>query len=102
MRSWSVQFKWQICDPQNQESPETLSQHLRTADQEDEQEEDDNRWYLPVVKKKVCRSGKWIKTNEHYECDIDLSEIGLRGSLKPADFDWEEHDVPDLKWKDSQ
>ena len=35
MRSWSVQFKWQICDPQNQESPETLLQHLRTAEKED-------------------------------------------------------------------
>ena len=95
MRSWSVQFKWQICDPQNQESPETLLQHLRTADKEDEEEEDDNKWYLPVVTKKACRNGKWVKTNEYFERDIDLSEVGLRGRLKPADFGWEEHDVPD-------
>ena len=45
--------------------------------------------------KKACRNGKWIKTNEYYERDIDLSEVGLRGRLKPADFGWEEHDVPD-------
>ena len=95
MQSWSVQFKWQSCDPQNQESPETLLQHLRTANEEDEQEEDDNRWYLPVVKKKACRNGKWKETNEYYECDVDLSEIGLRGRLNPADFGREEQNVPD-------
>lgn len=97
MRSWSVQFKWQSCDLQNQESPETLLQHLHTADQEDEQEEDDHRWYLPVVKKKARRKGNWAETNEYYEREVDLSEIGLRGNLNPADFGWEEQEVPDSK-----
>ena len=95
MRSWSVQLKWQSCDPQNQESPVTLLQHLRNADQEDKQEEDDYRWYLPVVKKKARINGKWKETNEYYERDVDLSEIGLRGSLSPADFGWDEQEVPE-------
>ena len=95
MRSWSVQFKWQSCDPQNQESPEALLQRLRLADQEDKEEEDDNRWYLPVVKKKARRNGKWMETNEYHEHGVDLSEVGLRGSLKPVYFGWEEQDVPD-------
>ena len=43
MRSWSVQFKWQNCDPKNQESPEALLQRLHLADQEDKEEEDDQR-----------------------------------------------------------
>ena len=95
MRSWSVKFKSQCCDPQNQENPEMLLQRLRLADQQDEEEENDHRWYLPVVKKKARRNGKWKETNEYYKRDVDLSEIGLRGWLKPADFGWEEQDVPD-------
>ena len=81
-----VQFNLQSCDPQNQESPEMLLQHLRLADQEDEEEEDDNRWYLPFVKKKARRNGKWMETNEYHERGVDLSEVGLCGSFKPAYF----------------
>ena len=95
MQSWSVQFKWQSCDPHNQESPEMFLERLHAADQEHEQEEDDYRWYLPVVKKKARRNGRWIETNEYHERGADLSEVGLRGCLKPADFGWEENEVPD-------
>ena len=47
------------------------------------------------MKKKACRNGRWMETNEYYERDVDLSEIGLCGRLKPADFGWDEQDVPD-------
>ena len=40
--------------------------------------------------KKARRNGKWKETNQYHESDIDLSEVGLRGSLKPEDFGWEE------------
>ena len=86
MRSWSVQYKWKICDSQNQEIPEELLKSLHLADKEEQQEEEDKRWYLPVVKKKVRKNGKWKEINEFHEPGIDLSEVGLRGSLKPADF----------------
>ena len=39
-----------------------------------------------VVKKKVRRNDKWKQTNEFHEPGVVLSEVGLRGSLKPADF----------------
>ena len=52
MRSWSVQLKWQICDYQNGVSISDFQQSLRLAEMEDIEEENDNRWFLPVVKKK--------------------------------------------------
>ena len=43
MRSWSVQYKWKICDSQNQEIPEELLKSLHLADKEEQQEEEDKR-----------------------------------------------------------
>lgn len=90
-----MQLKWQNCDPQTEESYGTLLQSLQLADQEDIEEEDDNRWFLPLVKKKASRKGKWVATNEYHERGVDLSEVGLRGSLNPANFGWDVQYVPD-------
>ena len=35
--------------------------------------------------------------NEYHERGVDLSEVGLCGSLKPAYFGWEEQDLPNLE-----
>ena len=95
IRSWSVQLKWQYCDPQGDQSHEVLAENLRLADQEDFEEEQDSRWFLPVVRKKAPRRGRWVQTEEYHERGADLSEVGLRGRLKPADFGWDVQYVPD-------
>ena len=95
MRSWSVQLKWQLCDAQNPVSISEFQETLRVAQMEDIEEEDDNRWFLPVVKKKQYKEGKWTTLPDEYydnSC-VDLTEIGLRGTLKPSDFGWDEHHI---------
>ena len=62
---------------------------------EDIEEENDNRWFLPVVKKKRFNKGKWNASHDDYHdgtC-VDLTEIGLHDNLKPAGFEWDEHHV---------
>ena len=94
-RSWTVQHKWQYCDPRGDQSLDVLVENMRRADEEDFQEEEDSRWFLPVVRKKAPRRGRWVETNEYHERGADLSEVGLRGSLKPADFGWDVQHIPD-------
>ena len=95
IRSWTVQHKWQYCDPRGDQSLDLLVENMRRADEEDFQEEEDSRWVLPVVRKKAPRRGRWVGTNEYHERGADLSEVGLRGSLKPADFGWDVQHIPD-------
>ena len=47
------------------------------------------------MQKKVPKNGKWVRTNEYHDRGTDLSEIGLRGNLKPSDFGWDIHEVPE-------
>ena len=97
IRSWSVQLKWQYSDPQGNENLEVLVENLRLADEEDFEEEHDNRWFLPVVRKKAAQRGRWVQAGDYHERDADLSEVGLRGSLRPQDFGWDVQHIPDAE-----
>ena len=94
MQSWSVQLKWQYCNPKGDNSLKTLVENLRLADQEDFEEEVGIRWFLPVVKKKAPWKGRWVLTNGYHKCGADLSKAGLWGRLKPVNFGWDVQHVP--------
>ena len=36
-----------------------------------------------------------MEPNQHHERGADLSKVGLRGSLKPANFGWDVQNVSD-------
>ena len=89
MSNWSVQWKWQEMPSVNGKSVEEFLDDLKNAEEEDIIEETDNRWYQPIVKKKVRRNGVWYGSSLNYEQGADLSEVGLRGNMKPSDFGWD-------------
>ena len=45
--------------------------------------------------KKQYKKGKWSTLSDEYYDNslVDLTEIGLRGTLKPSDFGWDEHHI---------
>ena len=68
---------------------------MNQAEVEDVEEEDDCRWYQLIVRRKSKRSGKRVPTDTFHESGVDLSEVGLRGSLKQANFGWNVQHIPD-------
>ena len=70
--------------------------NLNQTEVEDVEEEDDCRCYQAIKRKKATRSGKWVRIDLYHVSGVDLSELGLRGSLKPADFGWDAQNLPKL------
>jgi hypothetical protein len=90
MRSWTVQLKWQMNENGRGVSISEFNASLRLAEAEDIEEESDNRWFLPVIKKKKKKNGEFVSDEPNI---TDISEIGLRGDQRPSDFGWDEHHV---------
>ena len=87
MRSWTVQLRWQMNENGRGVSISEFNASLRLAEAEDIEEESDNRWFLPVIKKKKKKNGNFDSDEPNI---TDISEIGLRGDQRPSDYGWDE------------
>ena len=98
--SWTVQLDWQKVDMNDHNGNASLSElldKLAVAEQEDVDEEDNNLWIRPLVKKKKSvkkgLSKAHVFTDEFHDPGHDFSSIGLRG-LCPGKFGWGDWGIP--------